>query len=306
MRIIITGGTGLIGSRLARSFVEDGDEVILLTRNPANKTAAPGTQLVQWDAKTADGWGHLADGAGVIISLAGESLSGNQLLPMPWTESRREKIAMSRLHAGEAVTEAVAAATDKPAMVVQMSGVDYYPYTSQTVTEETPPGDHFTATVVADYWEKPTEPVEAMGVKRVITRMGPLLNKENGPLPPMILQYKMFVGGRLGDGSQVVSWIHVDDAIRSIRFLIDQNASGVYNTVAPNPVTYQELADTLGKVMGRPSLIPVPAFALRTGLGEVADLVLKGRPVSADKLLALGFTFDFPIVEPALRDLLSS
>lgn len=304
MRVIITGGTGLIGSRLAAGYVRDGHEVILLTRNPASRTAVPGTQLVQWDAKTADGWGHLADGAGVIINLAGESISGDQILPLPWTESRREKIAMSRLHAGEAVTEAVAAATNKPNMVMQMSGVDYYPYTNQPVTEETPPGDHFLAKVVEDYWEKSTEAVEAMGVKRVVTRMGPLLNNENGPLPPMVLQYKLFVGGRLGDGSQCVSWIHVDDAVRAIRFLIDQEASGVYNVVAPNPVTYQELADTVGRVMGRPSLLPVPGFVLRTGLGEVADLVLKGRPVSVDKLLALGFTFDFPTVEPALRDLL--
>lgn len=304
MRVIITGGTGLIGSRLAAGYVRDGHEVILLTRNPASRTAVPGTQLVQWDAKTADGWGHLADGAGVIINLAGESISGDQILPLPWTESRREKIAMSRLHAGEAVTEAVVAATNKPNMVMQMSGVDYYPYTNQPVTEETPPGDHFLAKVVEDYWEKSTEAVEAMGVKRVVTRMGPLLNNENGPLPPMVLQYKLFVGGRLGDGSQCVSWIHVDDAVRAIRFLIDQEASGVYNVVAPNPVTYQELADTVGRVMGRPSLLPVPGFVLRTGLGEVADLVLKGRPVSVDKLLALGFTFDFPTVEPALRDLL--
>lgn len=304
MRVIITGGTGLIGSRLAAGYVRDGHEVILLTRNPASRTAVPGTQLVQWDAKTADGWGHLADGAGVIINLAGESISGDQILPLPWTESRREKIAMSRLHAGEAVTEAVAAATNKPNMVMQMSGADYYPYTNQPVTEETPPGDHFLAKVVEDYWEKSTEAVEAMGVKRVVTRMGPLLNNENGPLPPMVLQYKLFVGGRLGDGSQCVSWIHVDDAVRAIRFLIDQEASGVYNVVAPNPVTYQELADTVGRVMGRPSLLPVPGFVLRTGLGEVADLVLKGRPVSVDKLLALGFTFDFPTVEPALRDLL--
>lgn len=306
MRVIITGGTGLIGSRLATGFVDDGHEVILLTRNPAGKKGIPGAQLVQWDAQTASGWGHLADGAGAIINLAGESISGDQIIPLPWTESRREKIALSRLHAGEAVSEAVAAAANKPDVVVQMSGTDYYPYSDQVVTEESPAGEHFLATVVKDYWEKPTEPVEAMGVRRIITRMGPLLNNENGPLPPMVLQYKLFVGGRLGDGTQCVSWIHVDDAVRSIRYLIDQKASGVYNTVAPNPVTYQELADTLGKVMGRPSFLPVPGFALRTGLGEVADLVLKGRPVSADKLLATGFTFDYPTVEPALRDLLDA
>jgi uncharacterized protein len=306
MRVIITGGTGLIGSGLAASFARDGHEVILLTRNPANKTAAPGMKLVQWDAKTADGWGHLADGAGAIINLAGESIGGDQILPLPWTQARRDKIALSRLHVGEAVTAAVAAASAKPGLVFQMSGTDYYPYTDQMVTEETPPGTHFLATVIKDYWEKSTEHVEEMGVKRVIARMGPLLNKENGPLPPMILQYKLYVGGRLGDGTQYVPWIHMDDAILAIRFLIDQQAEGVYNTVAPNPVTYQELADTLGQVMGRPSLIPVPGFALRTALGEVADLVLKGRPVSSAKLTGLGYTFKFPTVEPALRNLLDA
>jgi uncharacterized protein (TIGR01777 family) len=305
MRIIITGGSGMIGSRLSRSWANDGHEVIVLSRNPGKSTLPRGARAERWDARTAEGWGQLADGAFAIVNLAGESLPGSGLVPARLTAERKRRVQESRLLAGQAVTAAVEAALNKPQVVYQMSGVDYYPPGEQMVTEESQAGTNFVAHVVADYWEPPTAPVEQMGVRRVIGRTASTLNLENGPLPLSVLQFNLFAGGRLGSGKQWFPWVHVDDAVRAIRFLVENGAArGVYNIVAPEAVTNNQYTKALGRVMNRPTLIPVPAFALKAVLGEVAALALEGRPVSPQKLLDLGFEFRFPRLEDALRDLL--
>lgn len=307
MRYIITGGTGVIGSRLSASLSSDGHEVIVLSRNPTAYQFPKGVQGVAWDARTANGWGHFADGAYAIINLAGENIGGSGILPTPgtWSEERRHRIKESRLNAGQAVTAAVESAKVKPRVVFQMSGIDYYPAGDKVMTEESPRGTQFLADVVADYWEPSTLAVEELGVRRVVGRTAPLLSMETGPLPPSVLQFKMFAGGRLGSGKQWLSWIHIEDTIRAIRFLTDlEAAQGIYNIASPNPVTNSEFTKVLGQVMGRPTLIPVPEFALKTLLGEVSALVLEGRPVSVKKLEGLGFSFKYAKLEPALRDLL--
>jgi uncharacterized protein (TIGR01777 family) len=159
--------------------------------------------------------------------------------------------------------------------------------------------------VVADHWEPSTAAVEQFGVRRVIGRTAPLLNLENGPLPASALQFKLFAGGRLGSGRQWFSWIHPEDTARAIHFLLDtEAANGVYNLAAPDPVTNATFTSVLGKVMRRPAWLPVPEFALKLMLGEVSAMVLEGRPVSVKKLQDLGFTFLFPTLEKALRDIL--
>jgi len=309
MRYIITGGAGYIGRQLAAGLVADQHEVILLSRNPARQTAVSGAHLVAWDARTADGWGALVDGAYAIINLAGETTGGSWVIPLPgtWSAERKRRIIDSRREVGQAVVQAVTAAAVKPRVVVQMSGTDYYPPGQQVMTEDSPRGQHFLAEVVADYWEPSTAPVEALGVRRVIARTAPLLNLENGPLPASVLQFKLFAGGRLGSGRQWFTWVHADDAVRALRFLADTEAAcGAYNVVAPNPVTNAEYSRILGRVMRRPSILPVPEFALKLLLGEVSTLVLDGRPVSAAKLQDLGFTYRFPTLEGALHDVLGT
>lgn len=314
MRYVITGGSGVIGTALSISLLADGHEVIALSRNPAGRELPRGVRGVKWDARTADGWGEWADGAFAIVNLAGESIGGSGTIPMPgtWSSERKRRIKESRRLAGEAVVAAVAAAAVKPRVVFQMSGIDYYPTTNAKspttdpiMTEESAPGRQFPADVVSDYWEPATAPVEALGVRRVIARTAPLLNRETGPLPASLLQFRLFAGGRLGSGRQWFTWIHTDDAVRAIRHLTENEAAqGVYNVAAPDPVTNAEFTRVLGRVMGRPSLLPVPAFALKLMLGEVSTLVLEGRRVSVDKLQALGFTFRFPTLAAALRDLI--
>jgi len=308
MRTIITGGTGVIGSLLAESLAADGHEVIVLSRNPTQARLPHGVQGVQWDARTAAGWGHLADGAFAIVNLAGESIGGKGTIPLPgtWSAERKQRIKESRRQAGWAIVAAVEAARVKPQVVFQMSGIDYYPASDRVMTEESSRGQQFLADVVADYWETSTAAVEQFGVRRVIARTAPLLNLENGPLPASVLQFKLFAGGRLGSGRQWFSWIHAADTVRAIRFLTETTAArGVYNLAAPDPVTNATFTRVLGKVMRRPALLPVPEFALKLLLGEVSALVLEGRPVSVKKLQDLGFTFLFPTLEEALREILN-
>ncbi|MAS36677.1 MAG: TIGR01777 family protein [Anaerolineaceae bacterium] len=306
MRVIITGGTGFIGSQLANQMAAEGHEVIVLSRSPAlAKGLSSKVRVEGWDAKTARGWGHLADKTDVIVNLAGASIAGDNFFPSRWTDERKRLIIDSRVNAGKAVVEAIEAAETKPAVVIQSSAVGYYGTHPNTVdiTEDSPAGDDWLADV-CQQWEASTAAVESMGVRRVIIRMGVVLSFEEGALSRMALPFQFFAGGPFGDGKQPLSWIHPADEIGAIRFLIKQaEASGPFNLTAPNPVTNAAFSRALGEVMGRPSLIPVPGFAFNAMFGEVATVVLDGQRVLPQRLAELGYTFQFTDAEAALRDL---
>jgi uncharacterized protein (TIGR01777 family) len=303
MRVIITGGTGLIGRALATSLAADGHEVILLSRRPGRVSGLPaGVRAEGWDGRTAAGWGSLADGAQAIVNLAGENLGAAR-----WTAERKRRIRDSRLDAGRAVVEAVQAASQMPRVVVQSSGVNYYgPQGDQELAEEAPPGNDFLAQLCVE-WEASTAPVEAMGVRRTVIRSGVVFHASEGALPRLLLPFKLFVGGPLGSGRQALSWVHITDEVAAIRFLIEkEEAAGVFNLTAPYPLTNAEFGRAVGRVLGRPAWMPVPAFALRLALGEMATVVLDGQRVVPRRLLGMGFAFRFPEAEAALRDLLRS
>ena len=307
MRVLITGGTGLIGRALSEDLVSQGHEVIVLSRSPERASGFPdGVHVVGWDARTAEGWGHLADGAGAIVDLAGASIAGEGFFPSRWTEEQRRVIRESRLNSSRAVVEAVEQAERKPGVLVQASGVGYYGYRGdELLTEEAAPGDDWAARFTAEEWEPSSAPVEEMGVRRVIARTGVVLSVEEGALPRLLLPFRLFVGGPMGSGKQWYSWISLQDEARALRFLIEtEEARGAFNLTAPNPVTNGELAKLIGKVMGRPSIIPVPGFALRLAFGEVAEVVLQGQRAIPQRLLDLGFEFDFPTAEASLQDML--
>jgi uncharacterized protein (TIGR01777 family) len=301
MRAIITGGTGLIGRALAADLAAGGYEVILLSRAPRRVTGLPaGVRAEGWDGRTAAGWGPLADGAQAIVNLAGENLGAGR-----WTAQRKRRIRDSRLNAGRAVVEAVQAAAHVPRVVVQSSAVGYYGPSQgdRELGEEAPPGSDFLARVCVE-WEASTAPVEAMGVRRVVTRSGVVFHAAEGALPRMLLPFKLFVGGPLGGGRQPLSWIHIADEVAAIRFLMEkEEAAGAFNLAAPHPLTNAEFGRAAGRALGRPAWLPAPAFALRLALGEVATMVLDGQRVVPRRLLAMGFTFRFPEAEAALRDL---
>ncbi len=308
MRIIITGGSGMIGRALVANLAADGHAVIVLSRRPEDRrTRLPASvQVEPWDGKTAAGWGPLADGADAIVNLAGHSIGGEGFPPPRWTPALKQRILHSRIEAGNAVVEAVRAASQKPRMLLQMSGIDYYgPGDNATpFTESSPAGSSFLAGVVVA-WEKATEAVEALGVRRVVARTGPVLSMEGGAFPRLLIPFRLFAGGPLGNGRQPFSWIHIEDQVRAMRFLIEnEQARGIYNLTAPHPLTNGELAKIVGRVMGRPSFVPAPAFALRLALGEVSTLVLDGQRVLPQRLLEAGFTFQYPDAELAVRALL--
>lgn len=306
MRVLIAGGSGLIGRELADRLASSGYEVFVLSRSPQRVGALPkGVQAVGWDGKTSHGWGYLADGAGAIINLAGENIAGDGFFPQRWTEERKQSIRDSRLQAGQAIVEAIRSASQKPAVLIQSSAIGFYgPRGAEELDENSPAGQDYMAGVCLD-WERSTQAVEAMGTRRVVIRTGVVLSKRGGAFPRLVLPFKFFIGGPMGNGQQVLSWIHIQDLVSAIQFLMENpNAQGVFNLTAPAPVTNAEFSRLVGKVMGRPSFVPVPAFAMRLMFGEVSTVVLDGQRVLPKRLQALGFEFRFPQAESAIRDLL--
>ena len=217
----------------------------------------------------------------------------------------KTRILDSRVKPGEALTQAIQQAGRKPQVVVQASAVGYYgPRGDEEITEAATPGDDFLAQV-CQAWEKSTAGVETLGIRRVVFRTGVILSTEGGPLPRMLLPFRLYAGGRIGSGKQWFPWIHLEDEVAAIRYFIDNpGAQGVFNLSAPNPVTMTELTRTLGRVINRPSAIPVPAFALKIAFGEMSIILLEGQREIPRRLLDMGFHFKFDKVEAALRDLL--
>jgi uncharacterized protein (TIGR01777 family) len=301
MRIIITGGTGLIGGALARDLGEAGHEVIILTRDPARSgPLPPGTRAVQWDGRTAAGWSSLLDGETAIVHLAGESIAAGR-----WSEARKRRIRESRVASGGAVLAAIRQAAEKPRVLLQGSAVGIYgPCGDEVVTESHPPGNDFLASVCVD-WEGATAEAESLGVRRAVLRTGVVLSDAGGALPRIALPFRLMAGGRLGSGRQWFPWIHIADEVGAIRFLLErEDARGPFNLSAPRPLTNRDFSRALGKTLHRPSLAPAPGFALRLVLGEMADMLLYGQRAVPQRLLEHGYAFRYPEALGALRDLL--
>ena len=301
MKIVITGGTGFIGSALMDELVKDKHEIVVTSRSPEKVQGLPAlVRSVKWDGCTAEGWGSEVDGADAIVNLAGEAIG-----PIPWVGDRKEKIRSSRANAGQAIVQAIERAKQKPRVLVQSSAVGYYgTHGDETLTEQSPPGSDFLASVCVD-WEASTAAVEHMGVRRAVYRTGLVLSRNGGFLPVIALPFQFFVGGKLGSGRQWFSWIHVADEITALKFLLTNDAArGAFNFTAPNPVRNADFSKALGKATGRPSAIPVPGFAMKLGLGEMAELlVLQGERVVPDHLKQMGFEFRYPTLQGVLREI---
>jgi uncharacterized protein (TIGR01777 family) len=300
MRVVITGGSGLIGGALARELGAAGHDVVVLTRNTAKVPLPPGVRAMQWDGRTAAGWSSLLDGDAAIVHLAGESIAAGR-----WTPDKKRRIRDSRVTSGKAVLQAIRDASQKPRALLQGSAVGYYgPHGDEVIREDSPPGGDFLADVCKE-WEASTAEAEALGVRRALLRTGVVLDRAGGALPKMTLPFKMMAGGPLGDGRQWFPWIHLADEVGAIRFLLERDdARGPFNLTAPNPVTNRELTRLLARVMSRPGFLPAPGFGLRILLGEMADMLLHGQRAVPARLLEMGYTFRYPDPEPALRSLL--
>jgi uncharacterized protein (TIGR01777 family) len=290
-------------------LLRSGHQVTVLSRDPAAaaRRLPSEARAVWWDGRSSEGWIEEAGRAEAIINLAAENIAGSSFLPQRWDQARKELIRQSRRDSAGAVVEAITRSASRPAIVIQASAVGYYgPREDVTLDESGPPGDDFLAETVLE-WEAAMEPVRDLGVRLALIRTGLILTEKGGPLSRLLPFFKLFVGGPYGSGRQWWSWIHIRDEVRAIRFLMESESSeGPYNLTAPEPVRNREFARTLGKVLGRPSLIPVPAPAMRLLVGEVATVVLTGQRVIPARLSRAGFRFVFPHLEGALRNLLQT
>jgi uncharacterized protein (TIGR01777 family) len=299
MNILLTGGTGMIGSRLTRSLIAEGHQVWVLSRNPERARLPDGARAVAWDGRTSAGWGELAAQADAVVNLAGEPLAR-----WPWTKARKQRFWDSRVNAGQALREAIEKAASRPRVLIQVSGINHYGLSGEPADESTPSGDDFLARLTVA-WEASTQPVEDLGVRRAVIRLGVVLARDDGLLPLMALPVRLFLGGRLGSGRQAVPWVHVDDVVAAIRFLLNEDAArGPFNLVAPQMITNAEFYRTLCRVLKRPYWFPTPAFLLRLALGEMSVLVVDGRPAWPRRLQEAGFQFAFGELEKALREAL--
>lgn len=284
-RILLTGGTGFIGRSLAAALAARGDEVVVVSRGGP----------VRWESVEAE-----VAKADALVHLAGEPIADAR-----WTPERLELIRSSRVDTTARLATAIAASPRRPRVFVSGSAVGIYGMRLDDVVcdESSPPGDDVLARICKE-WESAAAPAVGAGVRVVHPRVGIVLGRQ-GALAKMRKPFELFAGGPIGTGRQWLSWIHVKDAVRALVFALDSEAlSGPVDVVAPAPATMNDFARALGRALGRPSLLRVPAFALRAAVGDgVAELLLTGQRVVPRKLLEAGFTFTLPALDDALRDL---
>ena len=300
MKIMIFGGTGLIGTALRKSFQKDNHEIVVVSRK--SDGISPAYKTISWDPESII---HEMVDTDAVINLAGASISGSNPFLMRWTSNRKNEILNSRLEAGKNITEAIRKSPQKPEVLIQASAIGYYGNTGSIPVEETDlPGVDFLADV-CQVWEESTSAVETFGVRRVTIRIGLVLSGDGGLLPLLILPFKLYLGGKIGTGKQLMSWIHISDVVQAIIYLVgNPQTVGIYNLTAPNPVENQELAKFLKKSTRKPAWLPLPAWVLKVVLGEAATLALDGREVLPKRLLEAGYQFRYPSILPALDSII--
>ena len=303
MRVVITGATGFIGRALCKELCKD-YEVIALSRDSSRATKSIGDQakVVEWDGRTTGSWFQQANGAFAIINLAGENIASGR-----WNESKKAGILHSRLDSARAVCEAIKQMNKKPSVVIQASAIGYYgSRQNEQLDENSAPGKGFLANVCQRV-ESSVEKVAEMGVRCIVIRTGVVLGRDGGAFVKLAKPFRFFLGGHLGSGRQWFSWIHLQDEVGAIKFLMEnEHIKGVFNLTAPEPVTMKKFCKILGKVLHRPSLLKVPGFAARLIFGEMAnEMLLSGQKVLPKRLLNRGFDFKYTDVKHALNDITS-
>jgi len=300
MRVIVTGGTGFIGTKLCERLLVKGHDPVVLTRDASRSRdhVHPRVKVASW----AEGapWEALVDGAGAIVNLSGE------VVAQRWTASVKERIVKSRVGAVEKLYAAIEKAKLRPSVLVNASAIGYYGVHDDGELTEASPAGHDFLSETCTRWEEAAKKVETLGVRVVRVRIGIVLSPDGGALAKMLPPFQAFAGGPIGSGKQWMSWIHRDDLVDLLVFCLEnEKATGAINGTAPAPVRMNEFATAVGNALSRPSFLPAPAFAVKLLLGEAATIVLDGQKVLPKKAQELGFTFRHPEVQGALRDLLS-
>lgn len=296
MRLVLAGGTGFLGRALRARVNGLGHQVLVLTRRPRPGSA----DEVAWEPDgRAGAWASVLDAADAVINLAGEGIADAR-----WTDARKAALQKSRVAATRSIVAAIRSVAKPPAVLVNASGIGYYGDRGDAlVTEATPAGNDFLANLCVA-WEREAE--QASPLTRVaIVRSGLVLHPSGGALKRMLLPFRMGIGGRLGSGGQYLPWIHLEDWVDFVVWLLDTaDARGAFNGTAPQPITNAGFTRALGRALHRPTMIPVPAFALKLALGEVADSLLTGQRAIPARAQEMGFSFRYAQIDAALGQLL--
>lgn len=300
MKIAIAGGNGFIGKALTKELLAHHHQVVILTRNKGRQDSGSRVEYVQWLSKETDSADAL-ENTDLFINLAGESLNSGR-----WTKGRKERILSSRIDAVAELLTIINNMQRKPQALINASAVGFYGTSATDVfTEESQPGDDFLARTV-EKWEQAAMQAEQMGIRTVLCRFGIVLDKQEGALPKMALPYKTFIGGTIGTGTQWVSWIHLADAVKALLFVSEnKQIEGPVNFTAPHPVQMKKFGKVLGSILHRPHWLPIPDFALQLLLGEMSTLLLDGQKVLPQRLIEIGFSFQFSSLPEALTDIFS-
>jgi hypothetical protein len=305
MRVFITGGTGLIGSRLIPRLRQRQDEVVVLTRRAAAARAKmPDCTIVEGDATQPGPWQEAVAGCDAVVNLAGESIFARR-----WSDDFKRVLFDSRVKSTVNVVEALGRnprmASGAGKVLVNASAVGYYgPRGDEEIDETTPPGDDVLARICVE-WEAAAWAAESHGVRVCTVRTGVVLDREGGALAQLLTPFKLGLGGPAGSGKQWLPWIHHADEVGILLLGLDNPAAtGPMNATAPNPVTNREFGKALGRALHRPAFFPTPGFVLRLTLGEVATVVLDGQRVLPRRVQELGYSFQFPTIDAALADIL--
>ena len=273
MNILLAGGTGLIGSALVDELKKFDNQIYILTRDPERYQKQSNTQYEFWDGKTLGEWFPLIENVDCVINLTGESIGNKR-----WSNKQKEKIIRSRVDSGKVLTLAISQTEEKPQVFIQASAIGYYGTSIKKIfNEKNPHGDDFLSEVCTN-WENSSQSIGSLGVRRLIVRIGVVLTRSGGALKRLLIPFHMRVGGPLGTGKQVISWIHLNDVVKAIKIWCSSSwVLGVYNFVAPNPVINEEIGKVISGITKTPYWLPVPSAVLKLVLGEMSTLVLDGQ-----------------------------
>lgn len=302
MRIVITGATGFIGKALCRALHKD-YELIALTRNPdkAAESLSGLAETFQWDPKNPDTITQALDGALAILNLAGENIGSGF-----WTKSKKAAILQSRLNAAETIVKAVEKVQKKPTLVIHASAIGFYGNNEDRIlSEDSSDGSGFLAEV-CQQTERTIRQVEIPGTRLAIVRLGVVLGQGGGIITRLLPTFRFYLGSRIATEKQWLSWVHIDDVVKAIRFIIENNnLQGTFNLTSPNPVPAADFYNSLGKAMNRPVIFSVPVFMLKLLPGDMAtEMFLASQRAIPQKLLNAGHQFKYPDLDPALQDII--